>query len=288
MKFLSRKQFSDERGETLVSLLVSMALSAVVMAGAVINFSDAWRRSADLRMMAQTQTEARIALDLLAYDFRMLGSGMPLGQSGFQIDDVTLGAAALPVFTSATASTIAFRLNETGSGTVLSADYTPSASALTASVLSTSSFLPGDTVYLNNVTTGGTGGMQGVLSRLTATSLTFNSGFAATPTTTFKAGSIVERVSLITYASPSSGSGITRNTGTGATLLAPRSSFTLKYLTSSGAALTLPLTAATIKNTLAAIQLQVSVKSSRTLLSGKLYTTTSQQTVALRNLNMSR
>lgn len=278
----------DERGETLVGMLVALLLSAVVMAAAVTNFSDAWRRSSDHRMMAQTQSEARTVLDLLAYDFRMIGSGIPLGQAGFQIGDAAIGSAALPILTTSTASSLVARLNETGASTVTTANYTPSVSALTVQILSNPGFASGDTVYLSNMTAGGTGGMMAVISTASNSALSFNSSFTATASTTFNAGSIIERVATITYNSPGVATGITRNTGGGAIVLSPRSTFTLSYLDNTGAALVLPLTETVIKNNLAALQVSVSVSSARKLLNGKNYTATTQQVVALRNLNLSR
>jgi Tfp pilus assembly protein PilW len=288
MKLFDRSSPHNERGETLVGMLVALLISSVVMAAAVSNFSDAWRRSSDLRMMAQTQTEARTLLDLLAYDFRMIGSGVPMGQAGFQIDATGLGTAPLPLLTSSTASSVVARLNENGTSSVLTANYTPSSSALTFSVLSTAGFGVGDTIYLSNMTAGGTGGMQGVIQSLGTNSITLNSTYNATASTTFSSGSLIERVSTITYNSPSDGSGITRNTGSGTMLLSPRSSFTVAYLDSAGTSLTLPLTATSIKSSLAALQISVSVTSSRKLLNGKNYTATTQQTIALRNINLSR
>ena len=92
----------------------------------------------------------------------------------------------------------------------------------------------------------------------------------------------------MTFTSPSDDTGVTRTSSSGSVLLSPRSSFTARYLDSNGTELTLPLTAAVIKSNLAAVELTVTIRTPRKLLDGSWGTTTAKQTIALRNLILSR
>lgn len=274
-----------QRGETLLGVMAGLLIAAIVMAAAVTNFSDAWRRASDTRMMAQAETEARTLLDVISYDLRMLGSGMPLGQTGFAMTDATLGTAPLPILTTSTATSINFRMNEKGTQTFLANSFTP-ASSLLMNVVSGSGFATGDSVYLSNMTQLGTAGLRGTVTSVTNTTITISNSYLSTPSTTFSSSSTVDKVSDVSFTSATGG--ITRGLGGTAVLLSPRSAFTARYLNSSGGALTLPLTVTTIKDNLASIELTVTVSSPRPLLDGQIYTSQAIQTVALRNLNLSR
>lgn len=277
----------SERGETIFGVLVAISLGLTVLSVAVANFTDAWRRSVDVRMMMQAQTEARTILDLMAYDIRMAGAGMPLGQADFTTATASLGDAPLPVLTTSTVTAIALRVNESGTSTVLSADFNPSTST-TIPVVSAADILPQSLVYINDMSTGGTSGYQGVVSSTTASTVSVSSSIK-TAGVTFQAGSIVEPVVNVTFTSGSD-SGITRQTSTGgeAVTLSSHSRFTITYLNSAGTELVLPLTASSIANDLAAVRINVQVDAVRKLLSDSIYTATAEQVVALRNLNLSR
>lgn len=274
-----------ERGETLLGVLAGLLIASIVMAAAVTNFSDAWRRASDTRMMAQAETEARTLLDVISYDIRMLGSGMPLGQAGFAMSDASLGTAPLPILTTSTATSIVFRMNEKGTQTLLTNSFVPSAS-LTMNVVNSSDFATGDTVYLSNMTQLGTAGFRGSISSVGANTITLNNTYVTTPSTTFSSGCTVDKVNDVTFQSATGG--ITRSMQGAAVLLSPRSSFTARYLTSAGAPIALPLTVTAIRDDLASIELTVRVSSPRPLLDGQIYTSQAIQTVALRNLNLSR
>lgn len=288
MNTLRSNMAGKQKGMTLLEVLVALLLGSVVMAATVSNFTDAWRRAKDNRLISEAETEARTILDVMTYDLRMVGTGMPLTQSGFAIDDATLGTASHPILTSSTATKIVFRLNEKGTSTVLTSAYTPSNANRTFSVFSSSGFTIGKDLYISNMPVLGTSGMRGTVSSIVGNSITVSSGYTATLGSSFSAGSTVEPVSLVTYNSPSNGSGITRNSGSTDVLLSPRSSFSAEYLDSNGNALTLPLTTALIKTSLYSIRLTVSVKTSSRVQGGGIYTAQGRQTVALRNLNLAR
>ena len=136
------------------------------------------------------------------------------------------------------------------------------------------------------MTVGGQSGLRGTLSAVTSSSLSISSGYVASLSASFAAGSTVDRVNTITYASTASG--ITRNDGSGAVVIAPRSSFTASYLDAAGTSMTLPLTAATLNSNLSAIALTVSVASEHVRMDKRTYTAQATQRVALRNLSLMR
>jgi type II secretory pathway pseudopilin PulG len=278
------RQFS-QRGETLVGVLVALLIAGIVLSAALTNFSDAWRRAADTKMMSHAEVEARMVLDLINYDLRMIGSGLPLGQTGFSIDDVSLGDSPLPVLVSSTDSAITFRLNESGVSALLASDFTP-ASSLVVSVSSSTGFASGDTVYISNMSVLGTAGFKGTVDSVSGNSLTLNGSYTSTPSTTFGAGSIIEKVSAVILAATAAG--ITRDSGGGAITLSPRASFAASYLDSTGTPLALPLTRAAIKDSLSSISITITVTSPHALADGERYEARAIQQVALRNLVLSR
>ena len=73
---------NGEAGETLLPLIVSISLATVVFAATMSSFFDATKHGFDQEVRLRALEEATAVLDLMAYDLRMLGSGMPLGQSG--------------------------------------------------------------------------------------------------------------------------------------------------------------------------------------------------------------
>ena len=279
-------RLNQQSGVTLIEMLVGMLIGSLVLSTAFAAFLDTTWRGMDLNTIAKTNERARAIVDLMVYDLRMMGSGMPLGQSGFVIGGTGMGTAPYPIFNTVTSTLLSFRMNEKGVSTVLSANNTPSSSALTFSVLSSSNFSVGKTVYISNMPTGGSAGLMGTIASTTATTITLASGYTATATTTFNSGSTVEPVTNMIYTSNTSG--ITRNAEFGAVVLAPNSSFTASYLNNSATAMTLPLTNTNIANDLAAISVSVSIRSESKLHNRSYYTALATETVGLRNLNLNR
>lgn len=278
----------SERGETLLSALVSLGLVAAIFTATVASFLDSSRRSIDHESVTRAQEESKTLLDLIAFDLRMLGSGMPLGQDDFLIGDVGLGTSPLPVMVDASAGTISFRLNERGTSTVLTAEFDTTVTT-SFSVFSDNDFSVGDTLYVSDMTVGGSAGLQGEVTAVGANVISIDAGFVATPGIRFKVGSVVERVALITYDSPNDWSGVVRATDNGTTItMAPNSTFSLQYVDGTGTELILPLTDAVIANNLTGIILTVNVRGEHPLKDGSVFTATAQQSIALRNLNISR
>lgn len=288
-------QFEDKRnipsiegGFSLVELLVSTVISLGLLLSVTSTLFDSMAIGHDNEVIARTNEAARLLLDYMAYDLKMIGSGMPLGQSGFSITDATLGNAALPLMLTSDADDLSIRLNEVGVSTVLTNDYLPSSSSLSFSVISANNLVEGDMVYISDYLVGGTSGMQATIHSVVGTTVTIELGYLTTPGTTFKSGSLVARVSSVAYNSPVDGSGVVRNAGMGNIVLQPKSTFSIEYLDGSGTALALPLTAAIVKDNLYSVRLTVNVQSDKTLKDGSNYSSTASHVIALRNLITSR
>ncbi|NMC64510.1 MAG: type II secretion system protein [SAR324 cluster bacterium] len=280
----------SEAGETLVSLLVSISLISIVFAATLSSFMQATRHGFEHQIRIQAIEEANAILDLMAFDLRMLGSGMPLGQGGFAICDLALGDVTLPVLTDATSKNISFRLNERGGTTVVTSDFDP-ASQTNVSVSSAEGFKVGDNLYLNNVSTGSIGGLSGIIAAIAGNVLSLSGGAVYTTGTTFRAGSLGAGVTLLTYDSPITRSiytGITRDHGNGPIMLAPNSSVNLTFIDTDGMDMVLPLTSASIATNLAGVRIDVIVDGAHTLRDGSIFTARATHQVAFRNLNISR
>ncbi len=281
---MKRRHDYSERGESLVSMLVAMLISGIVLSASTSFFINSLYHNKDIRSFTHAQVAASSLLDLMSFELRMLGSGMPLTQASFSYQDSAIGALALPLLLSASTSEITFRLNEIGATAVLTGDFTPSPGGLTISVDSTNGFNPGDSVYLSSFSAGGTNGLYGIVASTSANTIQLAT-FTTTPNAYFPASSLIQPVSQVTYSSTSNG--VIRTTSRGASTQSDHTSFELRYLDRAGQPLTLPLSATTIRDSLAGITVLVRVES-RSRFGGVLSSTEAQQTVALRNLILSR
>lgn len=284
-----------------MGLLVTMGVSMTLLAAATASFFNISRRSLDHLTIATAQERAKSVLSLIAFDLRMIGSGMPLGQPAFTVADATLGDAPLPILTSSTRTRLVYRINENGATTVLyGTEFKPSAALRSFRVFSSKDLEVGDFIYISNMLPGAgkdspnIGGIHGLRGKITSIgsgsqpTVTIDPAYKTSAGAAFREGSTVERVTDVILDSPSNGTGITRNPETGAVVLAPRSTFSATYLDANGNALTLPLSAAAIANQLSAIRVTVQVTADRPLSGRRGYTAIATETVALRNLNVSR
>jgi len=82
----------DESGFTLAELLVSMAITLVVVGTALTTFSDAMFLNQSANLITETNQNMRAGLSLMTRDLMQTGQGVPLG--GIPIPG---GAGALPV-----------------------------------------------------------------------------------------------------------------------------------------------------------------------------------------------
>lgn len=279
---------ASQSGSILLDALMSLLLGAIVIGSAAASFSNTWARSTELRVKSQVHTEARILLDMLAFDLRMAGSGLPLGQTTFSTALSSRGEEELPIYSGATSSNVTVQLNELGTTAVLTSAFTPSANSRTMQTSTTAGFSVGDTVYVSDMPSRGTTALRGTIEAITTGSITIASSYTSSRSVSFPAGSTIEPVTRVTYANSSAG--ITRDSGAGAVLLAPHSSFSITYLDSSGTALATPLSSADINNVIRAVRLQVHLHttSGTGTLSNQTFSATTSQTVALRNVNLNR
>jgi Tfp pilus assembly protein PilW len=274
----------DERGESLVGVIVAMLISGIVLSASTSFFINCLHHSTDVRSFTRGQVAASSLLDLMSFELRMLGSGMPLTQASFRYEDPDVGALALPLSLSASASAITFRLNETGASAILTSDFSPSSGSRTLSVDSVAGFKPGDAVYLSSFSAGGTHGLQGIVDSVNANTIQLST-FATTQGARFPASSLLQPVSEITYTNSSHG--VARTNVHGITTQSDRTTLELTYLDTAGQPLALPLSATTIRDSLAGINVLVRVESPSRF-GGAVSTTEAQQTIALRNLILSR
>ncbi len=279
---------NSQSGSILLDAFASLLLGAVVIGSAAASFSNMWARSTELRLKSQVQTEARLLLDMLAFDLRMAGSGLPLGQTNFSTALASTGEEELAIRSGASGSSVTVQLNELGTSAVLTSSFTPSAASRTIQTTTTTGFMVGDTVYISDLPSRGANALRATIEALTLSSITIAPSYTPTNSPSFPAGSTIEPVTQVTYTN--SASGITRDTGSGAILLAPHSSFTITYLDSSNSPLTTPLSSTAIKNSLRAAQLNVSLQitSNVSTLSTPTFSAATSQTVALRNVNLNR
>jgi Tfp pilus assembly protein PilW len=281
---MKQRHLSDERGESLVGMLVAMLISGIVLSASASFFINCLHHSSDIRSFTRAQITASSLLDLMSFELRMLGSGMPLAQAGFSYQDPAIGELALPLLLSASATEMTFRLNETGASAILTSDFLPSSGSHTVSVDSTEGFSPGDSVYLSSFSAGGTHGLRGVVQSTSASTIQL-SNLSTTQDARFPASSLIQPVSEITYTHSSNG--VIRTTAHGVTTQSDHTSFELTYLDRSGQPIALPLSATTIRDSLAGISVLVRVQSSSRF-GGAASVTEAQQTIALRNLILSR
>lgn len=278
----------DSRGMTLMELMCSLAISSILFTGIAESFFSTSRRSWDHKVVTTTNEQASALLDIMTWDLRMLGSGMPLGQASFSSSNVALGDAPVPLLTSSSGSSITFRLNQTGRHTVLTSSYSPSTTSLSFNVLDASDFQNGDVVYISDMTRGGAQGFKGTITGVSGNSVTVSSSYLSSTGASFTAGSTVNEVSTINYYSEADLGGIIRVNGASSQKLLPNCEFSLIYYDQAGAVLTPPLNVSTIENSLASLKLTVNVRSQQLLRNGANYTKTAEKRIALRNLNYNR
>ena len=271
-----------------MELLCSISIMSVIMVSVVESMLDTAHRSWDHKLITTTEEQARAIFDMLAYDLRMMGSGMPLGQASFKISDGTLGTASLPILLDATSTYVSIRVNETGKDTVLTSDYTPNSTNLSFTVLDPSDFSVGDSIYLSDMLRGGSEGLAGTISSISGDTISIDSSYVMSEGAAFTKGCTASRVTTVTYNSPSDWSGITRNNQRTTEVIAVQSTFSIRYLDGSGNELTLPLTAAVIDDSLAQVELTISVRTTNPLRDGSIYTAILLKRIALRNLNYNR
>ena len=273
------------QGETLVQLIVSMGIFFTIMGAATSQFFDASRLSHDHIVMTKAQEELRTVLDIMSFDVRQTGNAGVLGDyhSFSAVGTATPFLNASLDFTS-DADTYKTLVNETGEFTVTTNYFLGTQIGSGIDLLSVDGLAVGDFIILSNITSSGGAHARGTISSIVGNTIFFAAGYYATSGARFFEASTIEKVSTVTYESPSDWSGITRNNGSGAVLLSPNSTFSIRYLDESGNAIALPLTEAKYEDELASIEITVQVRGRQALKDGSTYTAEAMQAITLRNL----
>jgi prepilin-type N-terminal cleavage/methylation domain-containing protein len=84
---------NDRHGFSLVELLVSMAVSSLVMTGVVSVMATASRANNTVKQVTGMNNNLRVAMDLIVRDLTQAGQGLPAGM----VVTVPSGAGALPI-----------------------------------------------------------------------------------------------------------------------------------------------------------------------------------------------
>ena len=279
--------YQRQRGESLLGLLSGLAITCTILTASTSFFLNSIKHNADIQSRTQAQVEISAFLDAIGSDLRMAGSGVPLTQT---ISDPLASSWAQSdpsaVLEGASSDSISFRLNETGVSTFLTAPWQPSPTSVTVQVASSAKFRTGETVYFSNFPSGQSNWFKGlVASQNGSGTINLVSSFNSNTTAVFPAGSLVHAVKTISYASLPEGA--SRVSQQGSVIRHPRVQFQLTYLDSSNIPLAAPLSAASIKESLAAVTVRAfSARTSR--FSSEAHTIEITETLALRNLNLSR
>ncbi|MCI5066016.1 hypothetical protein MRY87_09855 [bacterium] len=281
-------KYSREDGFTLFEAIITLLLTSIVCIGAMQTYTSITGISFDHHVRIETHVQAQAIMQTLGNEVRILGNGVPFDQQNFSIGEVTLSDPTVtePIDISATTATsISFRLNETGEVALLTADFDPS-SSLTLGVTDVSGLDVNDPIYISNSVISGDEGLYGVISGVNAGSntITLNAGYVTSAGATFGMGSILEEVPMITYAY-TPGTGITRDSGFGAVLLGSDATMNIEYLDINGNSLALPLTNTVVMDQLRSVRITISLTNDSLLKDGTSYTSTVSQVFGLRNLN---
>lgn len=276
-------------GFTLLELLMALMLSGFVFAGLMRQYSNSVSLSHDNAVRISAILQAQATLQTIGSELRMLGNGVPFEQANFQIGNIILvdpSVAEPLVLGNTDVHRIGFRLNETGDSFLLTQDFNPTVD-LTVHLTDTSNLDVNDPIYISNSVMSGDDGLYGTIAAVNHSSktITLNNFYVNSPDSTFVMGSVLEEVPIITYNSPTDGSGITRDSGFGPVLMAPHSTMTLTFLEPSGAQVALPLTDQSVVSQLRAIHVKVEQTSANKLSDGSNYTAVAEQTFGIRNLN---
>lgn len=277
---------TSESGRSIVEMMVGLLLMAGLVAGALTTFQSTAASFSDNEVITRAEEQGREILEMMAFELRTAGSGMALGQTNFAPGDAGLGTSPLPVLTTSNATAITFRSNSRGEDSITSADYTPSVSTLVVPVADTSSFETNDVIYLTDATARGEDGLTGTVTNVTSNSVLIGAAYVASPGASFDAGSLIAKVEDITYTA--TGGSITRTDGDGTVTISTNASFALSYFDKDGVAIALPLTDASVRDRLAAIDLDITVNGQRELRTDGAYAALAAQRIYLRNLNLAR
>jgi prepilin-type N-terminal cleavage/methylation domain-containing protein len=288
-------QVSQDHGFTLVELLVSTVISAVVILAATSMYMLGTRSYHDIRIKSEADETAQMVLDMISKDIQLAGNGLP------NASDWTGPAteSAMPIIaTESNASQIVMRSSKTGTSTVLTTEATPKEIGFSLEVQD-SIFNPGDRLYLSGLSVGQEIGLSGyvVSTAGNVIEISGNEGADVAPYfsdgAVFPAGTLAYKIPYIAYTSNPDWSGIRQWEGgildtafSDSVIMAPNTTFSLEYLNSSLG--TVALSDANIINSLALIRITVYARGLKPLSKGTTYQTWAQKTVSIKFLTVNR
>lgn len=291
---------SKKQGFTILEMLVSISIASIIIMSGVYLFK--WSATAynDLSIRESSHANTEALLNLIGSDLKLIGNGIPFDLANFEMDDIlqdddgvlsSAFTATHPInISTATATYIQYKFNQSGKIYFLTAAMTPNASGTSTVQLSdTSGLFAGDTIYISNALINGEEALQGEIESVdSATQITLTADWIRSPDAVFSAGSTLEAVNTVTLSA--SGGQILRDEGFGNVVLADHASFSLVYLDYAGNVITPPLTVNALDMNLREIEVSVtftSAKRNKVLQSpGATHSLTKTQTFGIRSLNL--
>jgi prepilin-type N-terminal cleavage/methylation domain-containing protein len=91
MKTITPGRTPNERGFSLVELLITMAITLVVMGATMTALGDAWKATESSTLVTNLNTGLRVAMDLAVRDVLQVGQGLPTGRV------ITIPSGATPI-----------------------------------------------------------------------------------------------------------------------------------------------------------------------------------------------
>ena len=256
---------------TLLEVLASMTIVGVLLAAVVNTLSVTAKQARDNEIISHANEVARAIMDTMAFDIRLVGAGMPMGQAAFPMESYTpvappgiqwlsttsataqvkLGDAAWPLLPGSDDTHIYLRLNERGVETVLTNDYDPGTGSYVFTVLDVGDFVANDIVYISDRRENGCAGLRGQVTNVNSgtkqITISSTNGPNYPTGTIFGAGSSVNRVSTVSYVSVGGSTGIQMAISDYDSTLRtiyPNSSFSLVYKNrTTGTQMTMPTAA---------------------------------------------
>lgn len=147
---IPREFLVDARGFTLIEILIALATFLIVLFAVYTTFESSRSTYAAGEQKADIQQNARIAMELMGADLRLVGYGYPQVPTTFDRTASCINQVAIQSsITNATATSITFWADLTNaSTTILNTDVNPGDT--TINVLDASGILAGDTIYIIN------------------------------------------------------------------------------------------------------------------------------------------
>lgn len=133
----------NQRGFTLIELMIAMMIGVVLMGAVIISFSKQEKLLRDSNSDTYLRAQGRLAMDELATQIRQAGYGLPPGDSESARNSQSI--------TVATASVLTYLINTTGNSTMLAVDAT--AGDTTITVQNIGIFSDGNPLTIFNILT---------------------------------------------------------------------------------------------------------------------------------------